>query len=328
MQRLELILAVVVAAALFLAALLAPFFAVHPPSLQYRQAANLPPVTLRLDGGWHPVLVSGAGSRIEIAFWVRGFPYQWLGLSWDRHLLGSQDAKYPLFLLGTDALGRDLWSRVIYALRFSLAAGLTGALLALAAGLPAGCWAGYRGGWVDAAMMRLCDLMLALPGLFLVLGLRAVFPLRMDSWTVFWLVVTVFVLIGWASVTRVVRGQVAALKEMPHVAAVRMMGASHTRILLRHILPFLRGYLGVQFLVFLPLFMLGEITMSFLGVGVQEPEVSLGTMLGGASSLATISLYPWQLAVPAAAVLLPALALNLLGEHFKKADADLPSRWW
>lgn len=328
MQRLELILALAVVAVLLVAAVMAPFLAVHPPALQYRQAANLPPVTLRMDAGWHPVLVSGTGSPIEVSFWVPGFPYRWLGLSWNRHLLGSQDPEAPLFLLGTDALGRDLWSRMLYALRFSLAAGLAGALLALAAGLPAGCWAGYRGGWVDTVMMRLCDLMLALPGLFLVLGLRAVFPLRMDSWTVFWLVVTVFVLIGWASVTRVVRGQVTALKEMPHVAAVRIMGASHTRVLLRHILPFLRGYLGVQFLVFLPLFMLGEITMSFLGVGVQEPEVSLGTMLGAASSLATISLYPWQLAVPAAAILLPALALNLLGEHLKKADADLPSRWW
>ncbi len=328
MRRLELIFAVSVAAALGLASLLAPFFAVHPPELQYRQAANLPPVKLRMDDGWRPLVLSGGGAPVELAFWVRGFHYTWFGLDWDRHLLGSADPERPLFLLGTDALGRDLWSRILYALRFSLAAGLAGALLALAVGLPAGCWAGYRGGWVDAAMMRLCDLLLSLPGLFLVLGLRAVFPVRMDSWTVFWLVVLVFVLIGWASVTRVIRGQVAALKEMPHVAAVRVMGASHTRILVRHIVPFLRGYLGVQFLVFVPLFMLGEITMSFLGVGVQEPDVSLGTLLGGASSLATIALYPWQLAVPAAAILLPALALNLLAEHLKQADADLPSRWW
>lgn len=328
---------------LYVSAALAPFLAPYRPHRQFRDFANHPPTPIHFveesgalsirpfvyvatpgtQPGYSPADIGG--KKRYVKFFVRGEAFTWLGIESNLHLFGL-GGDPGLFLLGTDDLGRDLFSRILAGSQFSLGIGLAGLIFTMTSGITLGALAGYYGGWTDRLIMRLSDLFLSLPGLFLVLGIRAVFPLEMSNWTTFWLIVLTFTLIGWGVVSRVIRGQVLSLKERTYVLAARTAGASSGRILARHILPFTTGYLQVQATVFIPLFILGEITLSFLGVGVQEPDVSLGTLLMAANSLFRISSYPWLLA-PAGVIFLILLSFNLIGEKMQ-AFSKVTSRWW
>jgi len=320
---------------LFLAAGLAPFLAPYATDRQFRDHPYRSPVSFSFDspsGGFLPFprlvrLASGkAAPEVQsIRFFVRGESYNWMGLQVDLHLFGSRDPENPLFLLGTDALGRDQFSRLLYAIRFSLAVGLCGILLTILAGVTLGVVAGYFGGWCDLLVMRVCDLFLSLPGLFLVLGLRAVLPLQLTLDYTFWMMILVFTLMGWGVVTRVVRGQVLTLKQRPYVLAARTAGASNWYIISRHIIPFTYDYLFVQSVVFIPLFVLGEITLSFLGVGVQEPNASLGVLLNAAASYSVAGRYPWLL-WPVFVIAAMTFGFNLIADEIR-VRAKIAYRW-
>jgi peptide/nickel transport system permease protein len=228
--------------------------------------------------------------------------------------------------MGTDSLGRDIFSRVLYGLRFSLLVGLISIFVTALIGTSLGSLAGWKGGWFDKGVMRICDLFLSLPGLFLILGIRAVFPVEMSAANTLWLMVFIFALLGWGVVTRVIRGQVLSLKQREYVLAARTMGAPDWYIVVRHILPFSSNYLVVQCALFVPLFILGEITLSFLGVGVQEPDVSLGNLLIAASSLRAMTLHPWE-AIPVVVIFVLVFSLNFVGDELK-TPTKLRPRWW
>lgn len=289
---------------LFLVAAFAPVIAPYTAQKQFREDSYQGPASIhfRDESGNFSFLPSVSysqgnlsGGLTPIRFGIRGESYQWMGFDLDLHLFGLQGSDQRIYLLGTDALGRDLFSRLVYAVRFSLAVGLCGIILTLIVGVFLGLVSGYFGGKCDLIVMRICDLFLSLPGLFLVLGLRAVLPLDLSLENTFWMMIIVFTLMGWGVITRVVRGQVLSLKERPYVLAAKVAGGSDLYIMMRHILPFTYDYLFVQTVVFIPLFVLGEITLSFLGVGVQEPNVSLGVLLNTASSYSVASQYPWVL---------------------------------
>ncbi|HYP54014.1 MAG TPA: ABC transporter permease, partial [Pyrinomonadaceae bacterium] len=251
--------------------------------------------------------------RFPLAFFARGHSYKLFGLfKTDRHLLGllpaaadaptpssTSDARAPsssshsstsssapdaprLQLLGTDALGRDRLSRLLVASRFSLTVGPLGTLLACALGVLVGCVSGYAGRTFDSALMRVADTMLALPTLVIVLAARAAFPLELPPARAVLLLVGIFVVIGWAEMALVARALVLALREREFVQAARALGLSEARVLFRHILPNAARPLVVQTTLMLPAFLLTETAVSFLGVGVQEPEPSWGNMLAEA----------------------------------------------
>jgi len=348
MRRYLLHLAAGILLVLGLAALAAPFLAPYSPKQQFRDFSHSPPTRLHLldpESGLptRPFVHSGAedsypkdstgsdstgstGNRFGVRFLVKGVPFRILGISSDTHLFGLEDPDRPVFLLGSDSLGRDLLSRVLYGLRFSLLVGLLSITVTVLIGTFSGALAGWRGGWADRVIMRVCDLFLSLPGLFLILGIRAVFPFRMSSSNTLWMMVFIFAIFGWGVVTRVVRGQVLSLKQRDYVLAARTMGASDWYIVIRHVLPFTANYLKVQCTLFVPLFILGEITMSFLGVGVQEPDASLGNLLIAASSFRAMTLHPWELA-PAVVVFLLVFCFNYVGDELK-APAQVSLRWW
>ncbi len=214
-----------------------------------------------------------------IHLFQHGSPYS-ITNTWtiDRHLFGV-DGPAKISLMGTDAYGRDLFSRVVYGGRVSLFAGAIAALLSLTVGAGLGAIAGFYGGWLDALIMRGVDLFIALPWLYLLLALRAFLPLHVSTLQIFFLLIAVIGLVGWARPARLIRGVVLSAKERTHVLAARSFGASDFYLLRRHILPETREIVLTQMALLIPQYVLAEVTLSFLGLGVSEPVPSWGNML-------------------------------------------------
>jgi peptide/nickel transport system permease protein len=292
------------------------------------------------QGGWHlrPFiyarrLVDPLERRYEeqteraypLELFTRGYSYKLFGV-WptDIHLFGVRDGGQidaPRFnLLGTDALGRDRWSRLLLASRFSLLVGPSGTLAASALGIILGCIAGYARRGVDAALMRAADVMMSLPVLVLIIAARAAFPLELPPSRAALLLIMIFLGVGWAEMARVTRGLVTALRRREFVLAARSLGLSQTRILFRHILPNAGGALVVQVTLLLPAFLLAETALSFLGVGLQEPEASWGSMLASAADPTLLGAQSFVLLSPAFAIFLFVLGVRLLSDGLKPKD--------
>jgi peptide/nickel transport system permease protein len=215
------------------------------------------------------------------------------------------------FPLGTDALGRDQLARLAAGTRLSLGVALTAALGALLTGAIVGGLAGQFRGLVDDGLMRAADFVIALPAVYVVLALRAAMPLVLSTWQVFWTMVVVLAVVGWPLPARGVRAVVAGERGKEYAEAARAIGASRTRLLLRHLLPAARGLLIVQVTLLVPAFVLAEATLSYVGLGFAEPTPSWGAMLREAGTGRALLEAPWLLA-PAVAIVATALAVNLL----------------
>lgn len=228
-------------------------------------------------------------------------------------VLLSVDASHgsPWFPLGADSLGRDQFARLAWGTRVSLGVALGAALGALIVGAIVGGLAGFAGGLLDDGLMRLADLVMALPALYVVLALRASMPLVLTTGEVFWTMVVVLAAVGWPFPARGVRAVVSAERGREYAEAARAIGASRTRILLRHLLPAARGFLVVQTTLLVPAFVLAEATLSFVGLGFGEPIPSWGAMLRDAGQGRALVEAPWLLA-PAAAIVISSLAVNLM----------------
>ncbi len=218
-----------------------------------------------------------------------------------------------LYLLGADKLGRDIFSRIIYGGRVSLSIAIIGVLVTFTLGAIIGGFSGYFGGKIDNLIMRLVEILLAIPAFYLMLSLRAVFPLDMSSVEIFLMIVFILSFIGWAGLSRVVRGIVLSVREKEFVLAAKTYGASSWYILRKHILPNTYFYLIVSATLSIPAYILGEASLSLLGLGIQEPFPSWGNMLSDARSINLISSYPWILS-PSVPIFLIVLAFNLLGD--------------
>jgi peptide/nickel transport system permease protein len=251
-----------------------------------------------------------------IGFLVRGSSYSLLGVvDSDIHLFGTAGEAPKVRLLGTDALGRDRFSRLVYAIRFSLIVSPLGMLLACLIGVFIGSISGYAHRAVDGVLMAVADTMISLPTLILILAARAAFPLELPPFTAGVLLVSIFALTGWAEMARLTRGLVVSVKEREFVTAARSVGAGEAGILWRHVLPNVASPLVIQATLILPAFLLAEVSLSFLGVGLQEPEPSLGNMLTAAGDITQLSNSPLLTLSPAVAIFLFVLGLRLIGWH-------------
>ena len=252
-----------------------------------------------------------------VGFLVRGYSYKLLGIAeTDVHLFGvrSTSGIAPrINILGTDQLGRDRFSRLLYAVRFSLMVALSAVLIACLVGILIGGVSGYAGRLMDTFLMGATDAMLALPTLILILGVRAAFPLELPMTRAALLLLLIFALTGWAEMARLTRGLVLSLRKREFVVAAIALGVSQTRVLFRHILPNILPSLRTQAFLLLPTFLLAEVALSYLGVGLQEPEPSLGNMLTAASDLDQLRSQPFSVLSPALAVLLFTLGVRLIG---------------
>lgn len=306
---------IVLLAAIALVTACAAFVAPHDPGRQFADFSYAPPMFPHIvddSGRWRRPFVypRRLADRLERRFREdRGnpIPIHWFSSG---ALARIDESAGPWLFLGGDALGRDIFARVVRGARLSLGVSIAAAGGALLLGALAGALAGFRGGRIDDLLMRMADILLVLPAIYVVMVLRAAMPLVLSTAQVFWTIVMVLALAGWPYVARGVRAVVAAERGKEYAEAARAIGAGSWRILLRHLLPASRGFLVVQGTLLLPAFILAEATLSFVGFGFAEPTPSWGVMLQGAGQAGTLAEAPWLLS-PAAAIVLSVLAVYL-----------------
>ncbi len=234
------------------------------------------------------------------------------------HLFGLKDHKNPLILMGTDKLGHDLFSRVLYGARISLSFGLMGIVLTLILGLLLGGISGYLGGVSDTIIQRVIDLLICIPTIPLWMALSAALPKTWSATQTYFGLIIVFSIIGWTGLARVVRGKVLSLREEDFTMAARLAGASDYRIIIKHLLPSFASYIIVNVTLSIPGTILGETALSFIGIGLQAPVVSWGVLLQDAQNLETLAHHPWLL-WPAGFIILTVLMFNFLGDGLRDA---------
>ena len=289
----------------------AGFFAPYDPVAQDRQHPYAPPsklhfldeqgrvhirpflYPLRMREGLFNQYEEETARTIPLKFFVDGSRYKLLGWVPCRlHLFGVDDAR--VYLLGSDGYGRDQLARILYGGQVSLLAGWLGAGITLFLGFGIGAMAGYYGGWRDEILMRFAELFLALPWLYLLFGLRAFLPLSVSPLQSFLLIVVVSGTLGWARPARLVRSVVLSAKERDFVRAARGFGASDQYLLRRHIFPETSSLLMTQATILVPQYVLAEMTLSFLGLGVPEPVASWGNLLGNLQQYSVLMSYWWM----------------------------------
>ena len=248
-----------------------------------------------------------------IKFFAKGEKYKFLGIiPTDRHLFGVEN-NAQLHLLGTDINGRDVFSRLLFGGRISMTVGFLSLLIVFPIGLLYGGISGYFGGIVDMIMMRFAEAIMAIPSFYLLIILAAILPSGMTSIQRFCLIIVILALIGWAGFARVVRGMVLSIKNEDFVSAEKTLGASNLRIILKHILPQTSSYVIIAMTLSIPSYILAESGLSFLGLGIQQPDASWGNMLKEAQEFTNIFYRTWLLA-PGGLIFIAVLAFNLLGD--------------
>lgn len=326
-RRMRLRLLIVLLAGLHAVVLFAGFFAPYDAKVQDRDLPFAPPTKLHFSGasGLHlrPFLYAAVSDldgyredrtrEYPMHFFVKGSTYSLLGVvKSDLHLV-EVDAPARLMFLGSDAFGRDEFSRLLFGGQISLAAGLLATLLTLATAAVIGTVSGFYGGWIDESLMGLSELFLSLPWLYFLLGVRAFLPLHVSPVGTFLLLIGVIGLIGWARPARLVRGVVLSARNRNYVSAARGSGGSDLYLLRRHILPETFGVLLTQAALLVPMYVAAEATLSFFGLGVSEPVPSWGNMLATLQHYSVLVSYGWLLA-PAGALVITSVMYGMLAD--------------
>jgi len=339
-------------AVLYVVAVFAEFFAPYPPGLKNIDRLYCPPqpVQFSLSEGLHvsaldlhkdPVTyrkmyITDQDVSVPLSFFVRGEPYELWGLipmnvhffgvdsaACSRRTTGSsseaEEKPAPTFyLLGADKYGRDIFSRIIYGARISLSVGLVSVVVTFLLGIIIGGISGYMGGTVDTFIQRLIEIVMAFPQLPLWLGLSAAMPPEWSPLRTYFAITIVLSLLTWTGLARVVRGKILSLREEDYAMAARLIGASHNRILFRHLLPGFTSHIIVSLTLTVPYMILGETALSFLGLGLRPPVVSWGVMLQDCMNMEVIANYPWML-LPVFFIVFTVLGFNFMGDGLRDA---------
>ena len=321
----------------YLAAFTFEFCAPYGPLTQHEGYVHAPPTRVRLidaDGRLRAPFVYGLTGQVNLdtfqrefvedrsvihslRFLPRGEPYRfWGAVNADLHLFDAGEGR--VFLLGTDELGRDLFSRILAGSRVSLTIGLVGVTISFVLGCLLGGISGYFGGLPDLLIQRLIEIFNSIPGIPLWMALSAVIPVNWPVLRTYFTITLILSVLGWTGVARVVRGKLLELREYDYVTAARLAGTRAGTIIATHLLPGFLSYLIVRLTLAIPGMILGETALSFLGLGIQPPAVSWGTLLRGAQNVTSIAIYPWLL-TPALFVIVAVLLYNFVGDGLRDA---------
>jgi len=273
-------------------------------------------VSLKVDDDWQATGAEvTAGQKVHIR---TTDTHRLLGLFPIHTRLIGVDEPARLYLLGADARGRDLLSRILYGGRVSLTIGLVGVAVSFAIGMLVGGLSGYYGGKFDVATQRICEMIMLIPSFFLMLALRAALPANIGSIQVYFMIVLIMSFIGWAGMARVIRGMVLSIRSAEYVEAARAIGQRDLKIIVQHVLPQTLSYAIVSVTLSIPGFILGESALSLLGLGIQDPEASWGNLLRNAMNVSSITYQPWIL-LPGVFIFIAVMAFNFLGDGLRDA---------
>ncbi len=316
--------------ALYGVMLFAEFFAPYPASLTFERN-TFHPANIQLTAHgiqvreyrvidrtvWQYARVKDAECIHRLRWFAKGSEYRLLGcIPCSRHLFASS-SDYPVYLLGADNLGRDLFSRIVYGSRISLTIGFVATAVSLFLAVMFGGVAGYWGGAADWSIMRLAEFFMLIPALYFILFLRSLLNARMDSGTSYMIITLILALVGWPGSARTIRGLVHAIKREDFVLDARLEGIPAPVIIFRHIIPQTASLLIVSVALSVPGFIMSETTLSYLGLGISDPAVSWGSLINrDISTLSNLHNYPWLL-IPVAALVLTTLAFNFLGDALR-----------
>lgn len=326
---------------LYLLAAFCEFISPYTPEQRNARAINAPPMEIRFfdaDGGFHlrPFVYDleltinpdtwmreyeeDTSTRYELRFFDRGAPYEFWGLiAAERHLFSiEQGSTGYIHWLGTDSLGRDMFTRILYGARVSLSIGIVGVGLTLFLGILLGGFAGYLGGIADNVVQRMTEVLQSIPTLPLWMALSAALPVAWSPITTYFGVTIILSLFGWTTLARQVRGRFLAMREEDFVIAARLMGANDGRIVFRHMLPSFSSHIITTATLAVPAMILGETALSFLGIGLRAPVVSWGVLLQQAQNYQVIVMTPWLL-LPGAFIVVTVISFNLLGDGLRDA---------
>jgi len=326
-------------AVLYLLAILCEFFSPYLVGTRHDNYEYAPPTRVHIigpDGRLRAPFVYGIGKErhpvtlryqftedrtatYPVAFLVRAETYKlWGRFESNLHLFGMRDPGGKLFLFGTDKLGRDLFSRILHGGRISLSIGLVGVFLTFIIGLLIGGASGYFGGLVDEAIQRLIELLRSIPTIPLWMALSAAMPRDWPVTRIYFGITILLSIVGWTGLARVVRGKLLSLRDEDFITASRLAGSTEWRLITRHLLPSFASHIIVSLTLSIPGMILGETSLSFLGLGLLPPAVSWGVLLKDAQQVVEVAHHPWLL-IPCLFVIVTVLMFNFLGDGLRDA---------
>jgi peptide/nickel transport system permease protein len=333
-------IAMVVLGILYFTAIFAEFLAPHQPLNRYKDFAASPPSKIRIrdvDGSFHwpfiyptvrerdpvtfrPFYAEDTSRRYPIKLFAHGDAYKLWGLiKSDVHLFGTEaNDVAPLFVFGADSIGRDVLSRIFFGGRISLSVGLVGVFLSFFLGLVLGGISGYYGGVVDEVIQRIVEVLFALPPIPLWMALAAALPQDWPQLRIYFYTTIILATLTWTQLARVVRGRLLSMREEDFVMAAKLDGESELRIIARYMLPGFMSYIIVALTLSIPTMIIGETSLSFLGIGLKSPTVSWGVMLNEAQDIMVVAQLPWVL-WPVVFVVVAVLMFNFLGDGLRDA---------
>jgi peptide/nickel transport system permease protein len=306
----------------YLMAAASPLIAPYDPALQNRGLPECPPMSLHASppADWrdgflytYPMVPADPVARRYRESRARRIYVHLLSRG---HLFTTAPGDPPYFMMGSDSLGRDLFSRIVYGSRVSMTVGLLGVLISFTLGITIGAFSGYVGGTADNLIMRWSEIEMSLPSFYFLLALAAVIPPGLSPAETFMMIVAIMSFISWAGFARVIRGMAASVRSRPYVEAAAALGGSRMRVLVRHVIPSVLGYAIVAATLSVPGFILGESALSLLGLGIQEPAASWGNLLAQAQDVQVLAHYPWIL-IPGIFIFLAVMSFNFLGDHLR-----------